>query len=82
MIHGYFDNYRLTKEIVDELEKNNPNKTIVLNASTLEIIIISDNSDEISMKMREIALTNIVPLICGGAYKHNEVTMLHTECNC
>lgn len=75
--------YDKVLEVTTRLEKENPGKTVVLNAANLEVIIISDDDKEIAAKVKEVNdLWGVVPLFCGGPYIHNEVTFHHMSGLC
>lgn len=72
--------YEKLNRTVEILEKNNPGKTIILNATTLETILISSDPTQITNKVSELNTSNIIPLFIGGPYQHNEPTITPSFC--
>lgn len=70
--------YAQLNSLIEKLENDNPCKTIVLNAETLEIIIISDNPLEVGEKIKTLD-KNIVSLFAGGLYPKREICF-HRMC--
>ena len=54
----------------DKLELENPGKTIVLNAKTREVIVVSGNPIEISRTLKTLR-DDVVTLFIGGPFTEN-----------